>query len=41
MKIAIIGAGYSGMSIAKELAKDNEIVMFEKAEEVRRNGINI
>lgn len=34
MKIAIIGAGYSGMSIAKELAKDNEIVMFEKEKEV-------
>lgn len=30
MKIAVIGAGVSGMTIAKLLSKDNEVVVYEK-----------
>ncbi|WP_231490256.1 NAD(P)-binding protein [Pedobacter sp. Leaf170] len=33
MKIAVIGAGISGLSIAKMLNTNNEVVIFEKADE--------
>ena len=42
MKIAIIGGGYTGMSIAKELAQQaHDVTIFEKNNKVRRYGKNI
>lgn len=38
-KIAIIGAGYTGLSCAKKLIENNfEVDLYEKTSEAGRNG---